>query len=59
MVLDVPPTTDKTALFGSGIDSWEVPLVDVGPTGMKFRRRSFLRMGIPAGAAARHGAINK
>jgi hypothetical protein len=33
MVLDVPPATQKTAFFGSGIDSWEVPLVDVGPTG--------------------------
>jgi hypothetical protein len=31
--LEVPPATDKTAFFGSGIDSWEVPLVDVGPTG--------------------------
>jgi hypothetical protein len=33
MVLDVPAASDKVALFGSGIDSWEVPLVDVGPTG--------------------------
>jgi hypothetical protein len=33
MVLDVPPASDTVALFGSGIDSWEVPLVDVGPTG--------------------------
>jgi hypothetical protein len=33
MVLEVPAATDKVALFGSGIDSWEVPLVDVGPTG--------------------------
>src|SRR5262245_41058222 len=33
MVLDVPAATDKVALFGSGIDSWEVPLVDVGPSG--------------------------
>jgi hypothetical protein len=33
MVLDVPPSSDKVAFFGSGIDSWEVPLVDVGPTG--------------------------
>jgi hypothetical protein len=33
MVLEVPPASDKVALFGSGIDSWEVPLVDVGPTG--------------------------
>jgi hypothetical protein len=33
MVLEVPPASDKVALFGSGIDSWEVPLADVGPTG--------------------------
>jgi hypothetical protein len=33
MVLQVPAASDKVALFGSGIDSWQVPLVDVGPTG--------------------------
>ena len=33
VVLDVPPASDNVALFGSAIDSWEVPLVDVGPTG--------------------------
>ena len=33
MVLDVPPASDKTAFFGSGIDSWEVPLADLGGTG--------------------------
>jgi hypothetical protein len=33
VVLDVPAASNKVALFGSGIDSWEVPLVDVGPTG--------------------------
>ena len=33
MVLDVPPASDKTVLFGSAIDSWEVPLVDIGGTG--------------------------
>jgi hypothetical protein len=32
-VLEVPPASDKIALFGSAIDSFEVPLVDVGPTG--------------------------
>jgi hypothetical protein len=32
-VLELPPASDKVALFGSAIDSWEVPLVDVGPTG--------------------------
>ena len=33
VVLDVPAASSKVALFGSAIDSWEVPLVDVGPTG--------------------------
>jgi hypothetical protein len=33
MVLDVPAATEQVALFGSGIDSWQVPLVDVGPAG--------------------------
>lgn len=33
VVMDVPPATDKVALFGSAIDSWEVPLIDVGPSG--------------------------
>jgi len=33
MVMDVPPASDTVALFGSAIDSFEVPLVDVGPSG--------------------------
>ncbi|HEY7034412.1 MAG TPA: DUF1254 domain-containing protein [Thermomicrobiales bacterium] len=33
MVVEVPPASDKVALFGSGIDTWEVPLVDMGPSG--------------------------
>jgi hypothetical protein len=33
MVLEVPPASDTAVFFGSGIDSWEVPLADVGPTG--------------------------
>jgi hypothetical protein len=33
MVLAVPPASEKVALFGSAIDSWEVPLADLGPTG--------------------------
>jgi hypothetical protein len=33
MILEVPAASATVALFGSGIDSWEVPLVDVGPTG--------------------------
>jgi hypothetical protein len=33
MVLDVPAASPSAVLFGSAIDSWEVPLVDVGATG--------------------------
>lgn len=33
VVLDVPAASEKVALFGSAIDSWEVPLADLGPTG--------------------------
>lgn len=33
VVLDVPPASGKVALFGSAVDSWEVPLADVGPSG--------------------------
>src|SRR5262245_28031753 len=34
MVLDVPPASEKTVFFGSAIDSWQVPLVDVGASGV-------------------------
>jgi hypothetical protein len=33
MVLEVPPATKKVAFFGSAIDSWEVPMADIGPAG--------------------------
>ena len=33
VVLELPPASREVALFGSAIDSWEVPLVDVGPSG--------------------------
>ena len=33
VVLEVPPATKKVAFFGSVIDSWEVPLADIGPSG--------------------------
>ena len=33
MVLEVPPAIDKTVFFGSAIDSWQVPLADIGGTG--------------------------
>ncbi len=31
MVLDVPPATDRTAIFGSAVDVFQVPVADVGP----------------------------
>jgi len=33
MVIEVPTASAKVALFGSAIDSFQVPLVDVGPSG--------------------------
>lgn len=33
-VVDVPAATDKVMLFGSAIDSWQVPLADLGATGV-------------------------
>ena len=33
MVIEVPPASAKVALFGSAIDSFQVPIADVGPTG--------------------------
>ena len=33
MVVDVPAASGKVALFGSAIDSFQVPLADVGPAG--------------------------
>ena len=33
VVLDVPPASDKTLYYGSAIDAWQVPIVDVGPEG--------------------------
>ena len=32
-MLAVPAASDKTVFFGSAIDSWEVPLADIGGTG--------------------------
>ena len=34
VVLDVPPATERTAIFGSAIDVWQVPIADIGPAGM-------------------------
>jgi hypothetical protein len=33
MVVEVPPASKKTVFFGTFIDAWMRPIVDVGPTG--------------------------
>ncbi len=33
VVLDVPPASPHTVFFGTVIDAWQVPVVDVGPEG--------------------------
>jgi len=33
VILDVPPATKRTAIFGSAIDVWQVPIADIGPAG--------------------------
>jgi hypothetical protein len=33
VILDVPPASEKTIFFGTVIDAWQLPLVDVGPAG--------------------------
>ncbi len=33
VVLDVPPATDRTAIFGSAVDVFQVPVADIGPAG--------------------------
>ena len=33
MVIEVPPRGDKAQLFGSIVNAWQRPLVDVGPSG--------------------------
>ncbi len=33
VVLDIPPASERTAIFGSAIDVWQVPVADIGPTG--------------------------
>jgi hypothetical protein len=33
VVLDVPPATDRTAIFGSAVDVFQVPIADIGPAG--------------------------
>ena len=33
VVLDVPPASPRTAIFGSAVDVWQVPVADIGPAG--------------------------
>ena len=33
IVLDIPPATERTAIFGSATDVWQVPVSDIGPAG--------------------------
>jgi hypothetical protein len=33
VVLNIPPASDKTAIFGSAVDIWQVPVADIGPAG--------------------------
>ena len=33
VVLDIPPASEQTAIFGSATDVWQVPVTDIGPAG--------------------------
>jgi hypothetical protein len=33
VVLDIPPASDRTAIFGSAVDVWQEPVADIGPAG--------------------------
>lgn len=33
VILDVPPASEKVLYFGSVIDAWQLPVVDIGPAG--------------------------
>jgi len=33
-ILDIPPASERTAIFGSAIDVWQEPIVDIGPAGL-------------------------
>jgi len=34
VVLDIPPASPRTAIFGSATDVWQVPVADIGPAGL-------------------------
>lgn len=33
VVLDIPPASERTAIFGSAVDVWQEPVADIGPAG--------------------------
>ncbi len=33
VVLEIPPASERTAIFGSATDVWQVPVADIGPAG--------------------------
>jgi hypothetical protein len=33
VVLEIPPASKRTAIFGSAVDVWQVPIADIGPAG--------------------------
>jgi hypothetical protein len=33
VILEIPPASERTAIFGSATDVWQVPLADIGPAG--------------------------
>ena len=33
VVLDIPSASERTAIFGSAVDVWQVPVADIGPAG--------------------------
>lgn len=33
-VLEIPPASNRTAIFGSATDVWQVPVTDIGPAGL-------------------------
>lgn len=34
VVLDIPPASARTAIFGSAVDVWQEPVADIGPAGI-------------------------
>jgi hypothetical protein len=40
VVVEIPPAGAKAVLFGSFVDNWQAPIVDVGPSGEDEGRRA-------------------